>query len=109
AFARAGLQFNGLIALSQGFMLTCLVWSAAAALLIDRRFAAAAGWMAAGAILAFFGFIHAGSLTPSGSVYHLGWGAGSQWALAYAGCAGFFWLTGWWALQDEQSSDRAVD
>ncbi len=109
AFARAGLQFNGLIALSQGFMLTCLVWSAAAALLIDRRFAAAAGWMAAGAILAFFGFIHAGSLTPSGSVYHLGWGAGSQWALAYAACAGFFWLTGWWALRDGQSSDRAVD
>ena len=40
AFQIAGLQLKGMVALSQGFMLSCLVWSAAAAYLIDRRFLA---------------------------------------------------------------------
>ena len=36
AFGMAGLNSRGLVALSQGFMLTCMVWSAISAHLIDR-------------------------------------------------------------------------
>ena len=92
AFQEAGLNLPGLEALSQGFMLTCLVWTAISAHLIDRRFGSAAAWALIGAILAFFGFMHAGELTPSGSVYEIAPGSGARWALAYALCAGLFLL-----------------
>jgi AGZA family xanthine/uracil permease-like MFS transporter len=96
AFAAVGLHFDGLVALSQGFMLTCLVWSGASAHLIDREFNKAARFMGAGALLAYFGFIHAGQLTAAGAVYRIAAGSGTRWAVGYALCALFFWLTGRW-------------
>lgn len=94
AFTMAGLDLNGLVALSQGFMLTCMIWSAISAQLIDRAFRAAAAWAAIGGGIAFFGFIHAGSLTPAGARYEIGWATGWRWALGYAACALFFTAVG---------------
>jgi len=108
AFAGAGLQLPGLVALSQGFMLSCLVWSAASACLIDRRFGAAARFMLVGAVLAFFGFIHAGSLSPAGGIYRIAWASGWEWAVGYALSAGFFALTGVWVRRSGQS-ERPVE
>jgi adenine/guanine/hypoxanthine permease len=105
AFERAGLHLDGLIALSQGFMLSCVVWSGASAHLIDRAFNAAAVFMLVGAGLSFFGFIHAGSLTGAGATYQIGWAVGGTWALGYALCALFFWLTGLWV---KRAGDRAL-
>jgi AGZA family xanthine/uracil permease-like MFS transporter len=102
AFGAVGLQLPGLIALSQGFMLTCLVWSAASALLIDRQLFSAARFMVIGAVLAFFGFIHAGTLSPAGGTYELGFGAGVQWAIGYALSAVFFALVGVWVNKTGQ-------
>jgi AGZA family xanthine/uracil permease-like MFS transporter len=96
AFMAAGLHLPGLVALSQGFMLTCVLWSAASAHLIDGKFRSAARFMLVGAALAFFGFIHAGELTAAGAVYHIGWAKGTPWAIGYALCALFFFLTGLW-------------
>ena len=96
AFMGAGLHLEGMIALSQGFMLSCLVWAGAAAHLIDRKFDSAARFMLVGAGLAFFGFIHAGKLTGAGAVYEIGWASGPSWAAGYLLCAVFFWLTGAW-------------
>ena len=45
-FAQSGLQLDGLVALSQGFMVTCMVWSAMSAHLIDRQFRRATAWAA---------------------------------------------------------------
>jgi AGZA family xanthine/uracil permease-like MFS transporter len=104
AFSMAGLHLEGLVALSQGFMLTCLIWAAASASLIDRKFRAAAAWMMAGAVIAFFGFIHAGHLSPEGGVYHIGWASGWRWALGYLLSAGFFALLAFWAERLERSS-----
>jgi len=108
AFAGAGLQLPGLIALSQGFMLTSLVWAGASASLIDRDFPKATRFMLIGAALAFFGFIHAGSLGPSGGIYAIGFGSGSPWAVGYLLCAAFFGLTGTWAKRTGQA-DRPVE
>lgn len=83
-FAAAGLELDGMIAITQGFMLTCVIWSAAAAALIDRRFSTAATWLAIGAALALFGVIHGGRATPSGVVAEIGWAVGWQAALGYA-------------------------
>jgi AGZA family xanthine/uracil permease-like MFS transporter len=96
AFMNSGLHLRGLIALSQGFMLTCVVWSAASAHLIDGEFNRAARFMLVGALLAFFGFIHAGAISAAGAVYHIGWARGVPWAIGYMLCALFFFLTGVW-------------
>lgn len=90
AFAVAGLQLDGLVAISQGFMLTCMIWAAMSAHLIDRQFGHAATWAAIGAGLAFFGFIHAGGVTPAGGVYDIGIATGWPWAIGYTLCAVFF-------------------
>jgi len=90
AFAMAGLDLRGLVALSQGFMLTCMVWSAISAHLIDRAFRTAAAWALIGAVVAFFGFAHAGTLTPAGGMYEIGWASGWRWAIGYVACAAFF-------------------
>jgi len=52
-----------------------LVLGAVAAFIVDRRLKAAALWAFAGAVLAFFGFIHGGQL---------GWAVSPQVALGYA-------------------------
>jgi adenine/guanine/hypoxanthine permease len=109
AFASAGLQLPGLVALSQGFMLTCLIWSAASALLIDRKLISASRFMLAGAALAFFGFIHAGTLSPAGGVYTIGWARGTSWAIGYLLSAAFFILTAWWVRISGQSQEPVDD
>ena len=97
AFAMAGMHLEGLVALSQGFMLTCMVWASASALLIDRRFLPAAAWALVGAVLSFFGFMHAGELGPAGGEFHIGLGTGWEWSVGYSLCAAFFALMHPWA------------
>jgi AGZA family xanthine/uracil permease-like MFS transporter len=98
AFAQNGLQLDGLVAISQGFMVTCMVWSAMSAHLIDRRFRRAAAWAMVGAVAAFCGFVHAGALTPSGSTYDIGLATGWRWAVGYLLCAAFYLLMERWQL-----------
>jgi AGZA family xanthine/uracil permease-like MFS transporter len=90
AFLQGGLHLDGLVAISQGFMVICMVWSAMSVHLIDRNFRRAAAWAGVGAVAAFFGFAHAGTITPAGGVYEIGFGTGWRWAVGYALCALFF-------------------
>lgn len=99
AFQQNGLQLDGLVALSQGFMVTCMVWSAVSAHLIDRAFRRAAVWALIGAVAAFFGFVHAGSLTPAGGVYDIGIATGWRWTVGYVLCALFFLVVERWSEQ----------
>ena len=92
AFARNGLQLDGLVAISQGFMVTCMVWSSISASLIDGAFRRAATWALIGATAAFFGFVHAGTITPAGGLYAIGFGSGWRWTIGYLLCAIFFRL-----------------
>ena len=97
AFLRNGLHLDGLVALSQGFMVTCMVWSAASAHLIDRSFRHAAAWALVGAVAAFFGFVHAGTITPAGGLYDIGIATGWHWAIGYVACALFFLAVDRWS------------
>jgi AGZA family xanthine/uracil permease-like MFS transporter len=107
-FRLAGLDLGGLIAISQGFMLTCLVWSAASAHLIDKKFLAASAWAVAGAAVAFFGFVHAGTLTSTaGATYDIGWAAGWRWSVGYLLCAAFFAVMHLWAGRPRPAADAA--
>jgi AGZA family xanthine/uracil permease-like MFS transporter len=96
AFQQSGLQVEGLLALSQGFMVTSMVWAATSAHLIDGAFRRAAAWAAVGATAAFFGFVHVGTLTPAGGIYHIGIASGWRWSVGYLLCAVFFLATGRW-------------
>jgi adenine/guanine/hypoxanthine permease len=106
AFSQSGLQLDGLVALSQGFMVTCMVWSAISAHLIDRRFRQAAVWALIGATAAFFGFVHAGAITPAGGIYDIGFATGWRWSAGYVLCALFFLAVGRWNAMLER--DRAA-
>ena len=91
------LALGGLIALGQGGLLTSLLWAAALALAVQRKFALSAAWLGVAAILSAFGVIHAYSRTPSGVVGNIGWWVAPDFACAYAagavlllGCTGKF-------------------
>lgn len=77
------LYIDGLIALSQGFLLTAMVLSAVMAFVIDRNFLKAAGWAFAGMLLSASGLMHAYLLTPAGIQNQLGWLASPRFAAAY--------------------------
>lgn len=91
-FVFSGLQLPGLVALSQGFMLSSVVWAATAVCLVERRLTQAGVWMGVGAVMAFFGFIHAGEITVSGNLYSLGFAEGARWAAGYALAAVFLMI-----------------
>jgi adenine/guanine/hypoxanthine permease len=94
------LALGGLIALGQGGLLTSMLWAAALALAIDRRFSAAAGWMFAAAVLAAFGVIHAYALGPAGIEGRIGWWVAPEFALSYAAGAAFLLLCGWYVRRE---------
>lgn len=74
ALGRTGLVYRGMELLGGGAVLAGLVLGALAAFIIDRNFKAAAIWAFAGAVLAFFGFIHGSQL---------GWAVSPEVALGY--------------------------
>jgi AGZA family xanthine/uracil permease-like MFS transporter len=55
---QTGVLYHGLQILGDGAILSGLVLAAVASFIIDRAFAKAAGFAAAGAVLTFFGFMH---------------------------------------------------
>ena len=83
------LYIMGLLALSQGFLLTAMVLSATLVHIVERRFDRAGAWMLVAAGLSFVGIIHAYELTDAGVENVFGWGAGVEFGVAYALCAGF--------------------
>jgi AGZA family xanthine/uracil permease-like MFS transporter len=86
------LAIYGLIALSQGALLVSMIWAAAIAYMLDRRFLPAAGWLLAGSVLSFFGLIHAYELNSAGIVNKLGIFAAPGFAISY--CVGALFLAG---------------
>ncbi len=86
------LYIAGAIALSQGFLVTSMLFSAILVFIIERRFAKASLWMAAAALLSAVGVIHAGAIGPAGILNRFGWMAAPDFAAAYAAGALFLGL-----------------
>ncbi|MBU1222200.1 NCS2 family permease [Myxococcota bacterium] len=108
AFKMAGLHLDGLVAISQGFMFTCIIWASMSVYLIERKFLHAAFWALAGSLLAYFGFIHAGKASPSGGIYTIYPGAGMKWALSYIMIFVFFVLLHFWFIKSRQDLEDPV-
>ncbi|HTL17425.1 MAG TPA: NCS2 family permease [Patescibacteria group bacterium] len=79
----ADLFIYGAISLSQGFIITSMIFSAILALSIDRQLFKAALWAFTGAILSALGLIHAYVLTPEGVQNRFGWFAAPGFVLGY--------------------------
>ena len=80
----ADLCIRGVIALSQGFLLTSMVLSAMLVFILEKRFLRAAGWALAAALLSMLGLIHAYDLTPRGIENRLGFVAAPGFGVMYA-------------------------
>lgn len=99
---------GGLFALGQGSLLISLLWAAALACIIDRRFRAGAAWLGAAALLSTFGLIHAYAVTPGGIEGRLGWWVAPQFTLAYLGGSVFLLVLSAFRprlLQDQTRAD----
>ena len=81
-----GVVYHGMELVGGGAVLAGLILGAIAAFIIDRQFRWAAGYALAGAILAFFGFIHGTQLEVAASPLV---------ALGYLLMAGICFLVGW--------------
>jgi adenine/guanine/hypoxanthine permease len=90
------LALGGLIALGQGSLLTSMLWSAALALIVERRFGGAAAWLVAASGFSAVGVIHAYRLSSSGVEGMLGWWVAPRFSLAYGGGALFLLWCRWW-------------
>ena len=102
------LPIYGLIALSQGAVLTSMVWAAALVYVLDRRFLRAALWLAVGAVLSCFGLIHAYLLTPAGVENHLGFGVAPEFMWSYA-VAALFLVGCHWYVRRTKTGGVAVE
>ncbi len=71
AFRASDVWIRGGFALEQGFIFTAMILSAGTAMIIDRRWRAAGGWFAVGAVLSTTGLVHAWRLTPQDAVMSL--------------------------------------
>ena len=93
AFAPTALAaIKGMLAVERGFMFTSMIWASLAVCCIDKRFGQAALWTLVAATLAFFGVIHAYTLTDVGTAYRFGINVNPTVTLGYVLMAGYFWL-----------------
>lgn len=89
------LYIHGVIALSQGFMLSSMVLAALLVYAMDRQFLKAALWAGVAALLSLTGLIHAYELTELGVQNRFGWAAAPDFALIYALGALFLVVLHW--------------
>jgi AGZA family xanthine/uracil permease-like MFS transporter len=104
-----GFLLHGLITIERGYIFTCMLLSAIAAWLIDRRFFRAAAWSVVAALLASLGLTHAYQLSgnnidflfllsdaPADSLTFFPWGIAAGYLALAAVCA----LCGWRTMSD---------
>jgi AGZA family xanthine/uracil permease-like MFS transporter len=77
------LHIHGVMALSQGSLVTAMLWTALMVYILERKFLKAAAWCLACGGLAFIGLIHAYTLSELGLQNKFGWGAAWEFSLVY--------------------------
>ena len=103
----ADLYIHGVIALSQGFLLSSMVLAAILVFVIEREFLRAAGWTAAAAVLSLTGLIHAYELTPAGVQNVFGVAAAPTFGVMYGLSAVF--LVGLHLMGGEETASFAEE
>jgi len=78
------LHMRGVVALSQGFLLSSIIYAAVVAFVIDRRFRRAACWLLVASGLSCVGLLHAYNLTSNGVENQFGLCVAPAFAVSYA-------------------------
>ncbi|HWE02485.1 MAG TPA: hypothetical protein VG326_08735 [Tepidisphaeraceae bacterium] len=89
------LFIDGIIALSQGFLLSSMILASILVFVIERKFLLAAFWALAASALSMLGLIHAYALDPAGVTNQFGLAAAPVFGAAYAATAVVFITLGW--------------
>lgn len=87
-------QLHGLISLSQGFLLTSMVWAALTVTIIERRFFITARWSFIGGLLTAIGLIHSYELQGNEILGNYRFPASQEFLLAYIVLGIFFYALG---------------
>ncbi|MCB1142672.1 MAG: NCS2 family permease [Leptospiraceae bacterium] len=84
-------SLSGLVALSQGFLLTSMIWGAICVHIIDRNFQKAAYWSFSASFLSAIGLIHAYKLAGNAILNNYEFPSSPQFTLAYILLGVFFY------------------
>lgn len=88
------IYIHGVMALSQGFIISSMLFAAILVYVSEHKFRLAQLWCLAAALLSFFGVIHAYELTALGVEGRLGINMSPAFSSAYLGCAVLLWFLG---------------
>lgn len=97
---------EGVLSLSQGFLLSAMVWASIAVYTIDRKFRLAAGWCLLGSVLSAVGIIHAFSLSGNAILSKFSLPASEKFALAYLFLAFLFYLSYYSKLSPKEEHEH---
>jgi AGZA family xanthine/uracil permease-like MFS transporter len=86
------LYIHGMVALSQGFILTSMIYAAIVVFMIEKKLKTAAGWALAASAFSFFGVIHAYTLSPAGEQNLFGLNVAPEFSAAYLLTAVILWV-----------------
>ncbi len=101
------LYIKGVVYLSQGFLLTSMIFAAVMVYMIDRKFLKAAQWTFAASLFSFLGLIHAFRLSPDGVIQNVfGLVAAPDFGIIYALVGGILLMLHYRQKSDSQSSRR---
>ena len=98
----------GLVALSQGFILTGILLSAILRFCIEHQFLKAAAWVWLAALLSYFGIIHAFTLTERGIQALYALNAAPQFVIAYGFTALLFVGLQFYSKRENSSSKKDI-
>ncbi|HAC62253.1 MAG TPA: permease [Cyanothece sp. UBA12306] len=82
-FQASDIYIDGAFALEQGLIFSASILAAMTVYIIDKKFGIAACWSLGAAVLSWIGLLHSYQWTLGDTALKLGWGVGSQWAIAY--------------------------
>lgn len=102
SFEANGTHIKGMISLNQGFILSCMIWAAAAVALIERHFFTAAVWMAIAAALSAIGILHSYQIVDGFVVNHFGFWTSPEFTFSYLVVAIWFAFFGYWYPKSKQ-------
>jgi AGZA family xanthine/uracil permease-like MFS transporter len=108
-FEAGGTHITGLIALNQGFILSCMIWAAAVVALIEKHFQVAAVWMGVAAVLSALGLIHSYQMIDGSVANRFGLWSAPQFIWAYLLVAVIFAAFGRWLKRHPQESAGGVE
>ncbi len=100
------LYIYGIIALSQGFLLSSMILAAMMVYFIEKDFFKAGCWALLAGIFSLFGLIHSFNLTETGIQNKFGIAAAPEFALIYSFTALFLFLLDW---QNKKSTIEKIN